>query len=305
VIAVELLVVGSGPAGVAAALHARQQDLDVLLVGDEPPGGLARAARRIDNLPGLPAIAGARLGQRLQRQLERSGVACRPGRLLQLARRDAGFVAEHGGGTIAARCAILACGTRPRGVELEGWTACLEQGRAHRDARSLPRTLDGARVLVLGGGEVALDTALTCSDRGARVAVAVRGATPRARSQLVVEVQRAGIELWPQVRALRCTVDAHGACVELEGPGAPHARVVASHVVACIGREPERSLLRGLGLVVDGDSAVATSVPGLFVAGDLRRSARRYIAPAVGDGVQAACLAHGVLRPGSRHEVER
>ncbi|MFH1811730.1 MAG: NAD(P)/FAD-dependent oxidoreductase [Pseudomonadota bacterium] len=290
-----LLVIGAGPAGVAAALQAAALGIEITLVADEPAGGLARAARRIDNLPGLPRISGIGLGQRLQTQLGQAGITSIAGRVRSLTRRDQEFVAEQDHGTIVAHAVVLASGTRPRTVDVEGWDRCTERGLAHRDLRTLLDLPEGKRILVLGGGEVALDTALSLADRGARVAVALRGDRFRARPALLHEARASGVEIWPGLTARRCEPTREGLLAILGGEAAPRTQVEVAHVVACIGREPETQLLRGLGLPGDRPLQRLQPVPGLYLAGDLTRDSQRYIAPALGDGVHAACLAHGYL----------
>jgi thioredoxin reductase (NADPH) len=276
---VELLIVGLGPAGVACALQASRDGLDVLAVTDEPVGGLVKAARRLDNLPGEPGISGAALAEKLATQLSISKLPIVSSHVSAL-HREQDFVANFADGRILrARCVVLATGTRPRDFDFKHGP--------HRDARTLPEDLSDRTLVVIGGGEAALDTALTCRDRGARVAILVRGANIRSAERLIDEALSAGIEIFYRT-----------AVQEISGqPGAyllgcSGGRTIEAHELAvCIGRVPRDELARELlaeGLPL---GAIRTDCPGLLLAGDLVRGRERYVATAMGDGQRAALAA--------------
>lgn len=285
----DLLIVGAGPAGVSCALQAVRDGLGLALVGDEPVGGLAAAARRIDNLAGMPGVSGREIAERLARQLAERGVAARRGAVVGLRRADGLFHATlDDGARIAARTVCLAAGTRPR-----PWPP--SEGRdVPRDARAWPEDLRDARVVVVGGGEAALDTALTARDRGGRVVVLIRGAAPRAVTGLLEEARRLGVEV-------RCGVEVTGLA------GGPDAwtletadgrRLEADRLAVCVGREPRRELLDALGARDPAPDVASPDVPGLFCAGDLIRGRERYVATALGDGQRAAVAAREFLERG-------
>ncbi|HUU01408.1 MAG TPA: NAD(P)/FAD-dependent oxidoreductase [Myxococcota bacterium] len=276
----DMLIVGLGPAGVACALQGVRDGLDVLAVSDEPVGGLVRAARRLDNLPGEPGISGAALAEKLTAQLSMSALAVVVSRVTEL-RREGDFVAELADGhSLRARSVVLATGTRP-----SEWN----HGHGpHRDARTLPSDLSDRDVAVIGGGEAALDTALTCRDRGARVAVLVRGAQPRSAERLVEEALGAGVEI--HSNTLLQEITGHpGAYLLVCSAG---QTLEAHEMVVCIGRIPRDELAGGLlpGGLPPG--AIRTVCPGLLLAGDLVRGRERYVATAMGDGQRAALEAY-------------
>ena len=282
----DLLIVGTGPAGVSCALEAARQGLEFLFVGDEPVGGLVPAARRIDNLAGLPGIAGRELAGRLAAQLVGRGVAARRGRVVALRReRDLFHAALDDGERLVSRTVCLAVGTVPRAWAPAG-------GReVPRDARAWPAELAELRAVVVGGGEAALDTALTARDRGARVVVLVRGAAPRGSPALLAETRRLGVELRCGVEVTALGGEAGAWHVEL----ADGSRVDAELLAVCIGREPRSDLLAGLGLRGLEPDVLQPAVPGLFCAGDLIRGRERYVATALGDGQRAALEARAYV----------
>ncbi|MBN2492991.1 MAG: NAD(P)/FAD-dependent oxidoreductase [Deltaproteobacteria bacterium] len=278
-----LLVVGLGPAGVACTLQAARDGLDVLAVSDEPPGGLLRAARRLDNLPGCPGASGLSLCEQMALQLAASRAAQLRARVERLERSaDGAFSASlDSGERIRSRCVCLATGTRPRpwDVPVEG-----DGRRVHRDARSLPEALADRRVAVLGGGEAALDTALWARDRGAEAVLLARGEKLRSAPGLEAEAREAGVIIQLESRVERAACTELGWALALD-----RGRVFrADELVVCIGRVPRDELL----------PASTESRAGLFLAGDLTRGRERYVATAMGEGQQAALAAAAFVQTG-------
>ena len=112
---IDLLVVGLGPAGVACALQAYRDGLDVVALGDETVGGLVRAGRKLCNLPGLPSISGEDLCTRLAGQLREVGMLVYHGHVSSIERKDRMFsVMLAAGRELSVRTVCLATGTRPR-----------------------------------------------------------------------------------------------------------------------------------------------------------------------------------------------
>jgi thioredoxin reductase (NADPH) len=285
---IDLLVVGLGPAGVSCALQAYRDGLDVVALSDEPVGGLVRAGRKLCNLPGLPSISGEDLSARLAGQLREVGMVVYHGHVSSIERKDGMFsVMLAAGRELSVRTVCLATGTRPR-----DWDISVGGQPLHRDARSLPESLRDSRVVVVGGGEAALDTALTARDRGAGVLVLARGERLQAVAGLIGEAGRRGVEVRLGTRVARVT----------GGPGmwvltcSGLEPVKAQHLIVCIGRVARDELLGGL--IVGGfePGVEQKSMPGLFLAGDLIRGRDRYVATAMGDGQRAAIAAATYLQ---------
>lgn len=309
----DLIVIGLGPAGAACALQAQRDGLAVLGVDEAAPGGLISAARRVENLVTHPGgISGDALARRLARSLKDAAVPLRRARVLRVEAMDegeapaglsTGFQVTLGDPRpdsavleaearplerLYCRAVCIATGTAPRGLppELQRISA-----RCHRDIRSLPTALEGRRVLVIGGGDAALDSALSVVDRGGQALVLVRGERPRAAAHLLEALEGREIDLLCSSHV--CGVE------EIPPPGAPTKKITVAYrrgqgasleaaptllevdeLLACVGREPRRELA-----CPDADS----SIKGLFFAGDvLRPPGERFIAPAMGDGVRVA-----------------
>jgi len=285
-----VLVVGSGPAGIAASIQAHRDLVDHIVVGREPAGGLLPAAWRIDNLPGFPGgIPGRALARRLARQAARLGLPVEVDEVADIELEIGGFLARlASGGAVRARAVILATGTHPRDFSATGAGEVAARGRLHRDARSLPARLSGRSVAILGGGDAALDTALSVHQRGGRASILIRGRALSANPRLVERVAERGIAIETDRIVDRLGVDRTGVRID---PGG----LAADHVVVCIGRVPEDTLYRSL--VPDGPIPweVETPIEGLFLAGDLVAGADRYVAAAQGDGQRAMLAAERYL----------
>ncbi len=314
----DLIVVGLGPAGVSAALQAQREGLSVLGVDEQGIGGLVSAARRIDNLGSHPGgISGRAFVGRLARSLADARIPIvratvtlletlsrAPGEgRFRLEARSGSRRANRPGPTMAlrARAVCLATGSLPR--ELPSlWD---EVGPWHRDIRSLTKPQRGRMVLVLGGGDAAFDTALSLTDRGARVLVLVRGEAPRATPRLIKEALRAGVDVVTGARVValapmgasgRFRVNYQVAGVDHDGAPAALSAVEVDGLVACIGREPRLELAR---------PDESSSIKGLFFAGDVLRPPReRFIAPAMGDGLRVSLEAAALLEAEASEEGE-
>jgi thioredoxin reductase (NADPH) len=194
--------------------------------------------------------------------------------------RDAGAFAARlaSGREIVSLTLVLATGTRPRPWHVGG----CEDLPVHRDVRTLPADLDDRTVAIVGGGDAALDSALSVHSRGGTPVVLVRGGSVAANARIARRVEERSIEVRPG-----CAVDA----VSRRGDRILVAGLEADHLLVCIGREPDDVLYRML--VPDGPlpPTVETHVPGLFVAGDIIAGHERFVALAQGNGQRAALLA--------------
>jgi thioredoxin reductase (NADPH) len=283
---VPILVVGAGPAGLAASIQLGRDLVQHLVVGREPAGGLLPAAWRIDNLPGFPGgVTGTALARRLAEQASALDLPIVEDEVKSLATAGEAFVARlASGGALEARAVILATGTRPRPWSVPGAEDATPSGLLHRDARTLPADLEGASVAIVGSGDAALDSALSVHRRKGRAVVLARGSLGRANERIVERVERRSIEVVTHSPVERIRVS--GSRVALLPQG-----LEADHLVVCIGRTPDDGLYRMLVPGGPPPSSVETLLPGLLAAGDLIAGRHRFIARAQGDGQRAALLA--------------
>ncbi len=248
---------------------------------------MTAAARRIENLPWLPGpLSGRDFQSLLSLRLAEAGIEPFNDGIRDVRRDGACFVVTAGRfGEISCRALILACGTEPAACSLPGLAEATLSGRIHRDIRSLPESLAGERVIVVGGGEAAADSALGAQDRGGRVAMFVRKDRLTVRPGLAEELGRSAVEFGFGYEPRLVSASAGGLAMEMMSASGLR-RVEGGHLLLCLGRRPRLDLYWKLGRGVR-PGRIDTVIPGLFLAGDILRERDRYIEPAMDDGMLA------------------
>ena len=303
----DVLVVGCGPAGIAAAIQAHRQRLAVRALDRSGPGGLLRAANRVENYPGFPGgIRGAELAARAVSQASAIGIAFEREEVERIERRSDGtFDASLArGARIEARSVVLATGTRPRELGIPG-EAALRGSLVFDRADEVPVGPAARDLLVVGGGDCALDQALSLAERGARVTVLVRSGRTRALSLLVERSKRAGIDLRFDARPVGLRAEDGSLVVSVAAPEGP-LELRCGGLLVAVGREPVTPAVGAIPrdrLLREVDAVGRSAVPGLYVAGDCRGGRARQAAIAAGDGLRAAIDALEYLENGRWREA--
>jgi thioredoxin reductase (NADPH) len=321
------VVVGGGPAGLGAAVYASSEGLRTLLVERTATGGQAGTSARIENYLGFPdGISGSQLAERARRQAVKFGAE-------MVSARDVSAVEVQGaarivrfadGATIAAHTAILATGVAYRQLDAPGVEALTGRGVFYGAALTEAASCAEQDVYVVGGANSAGQAALHFALLSRSVTVVVRGPslTTSMSSYLIDQ-----IEATPNIHVRPCTsvAEAHGSD-HLEGVTLVDANTGEKESVSTqwlfvfIGAEPrtdwlDETVLRdehgfvfaGPDLLVDGQRPAGwplerdpyhleTSVPGVFVAGDVRADSVKRVASAVGEGAMAVMLVHRYLQ---------
>jgi thioredoxin reductase (NADPH) len=277
-----IVVVGAGPAGCAAAVQCARLGARPLVVDRRGRGGgLVENGFRIENYPGLEPLPGPAFAELLRGHLDRFGLAVERVSVLGVEQDGADLLLRTDGGTIGARAVILAPGTLPLPLGVDG-EAALDGSLVFCEVRDLLAAVPRPkRVVVVGGGEAACDYALTLARAGARVTIAVRGDALRARGRLTdLVAAEPGVALATSTTVLaigdaggrvRLAVRSRGGSGELEADAA---------LVAVGRRSAAPKLVPPL-----------TAHRGLFIAGDARLGSLGQVGCAVGDGLLAAAEA--------------
>jgi thioredoxin reductase (NADPH) len=302
---VDLLVVGGGPAGLAAAVYGASEGLDTLIVESTALGGQAGSSRRIENYLGFPAgISGTELTSRAVSQARKFGarpatpyraLALEPGNGRHLVRLED----DH---EIAARAVVLATGADYRRLPLDG-LADYEGTSVFYGAGPPEAQLCGAsRVAVVGGGNSAGQAAVWLARGGALVTLLHRRGHLRETMSdyLIRELERYGVA----VRDRSEIAELHGTEGRLEAVTLKSGeRLPFGFLFFFLGAQPCTEWLNDAvaraadGFILTGEAAGAgnlleTSVPGIFAAGDVRSGSTKRCAAAVGEGSMAVQFVH-------------
>ncbi|HMF27777.1 MAG TPA: FAD-dependent oxidoreductase, partial [Candidatus Cybelea sp.] len=321
----DVVVVGAGPAGLAAAVYGASEGLDVLVIEANAPGGQAGSSSRIENYLGFPTgVSGEELAGRAYAQAEKFGAQLLTDRALRLeCDRHPYRIYLDDGGTIAARSIIIASGARYRKPPLEN-LARFEGDGVYYGATSIEAKLcKGEDVIVVGGGNSAGQAAVYLASNGAHVYVLVRsGSLARSMSRYLsrrIEEMRE-IELLTQTEIVELLGDDRLRAVRWKNnqTGAIEEHPIA-HVFMMMGAAPNTDWLEGCvardaqGFIKAGsdlsveDLSLAhwplarspylleTSLPGVFAVGDARCGSIKRVASAVGEGSIAISFVHQVL----------
>ena len=309
-----VVILGSGPAGLTAALYASRANLEPLVVegggGGDPtdvPGGQLMLTTDVDNYPGFPeGILGPELMDRMRKQAERFGTEFTTGALQDVSLAERPFVLTLHAGGVRAETLIVATGATAR------WLGLPEEleFRTRIGGVSACATCDGffykgKEVLVVGGGDTAMEEATFLTKFATRVTVVHRRDTLRA-SKIMQEKARKN----PRIAWLLDSVvekilggsgqGVTGALVRNLKTGAV-SEVSAGGVFMAIGHIPNTGLLKGKletdenGYLLTRGGTTATSVPGVFAAGDVQDHRYRQAVTAAGSGCMAAIDAERFL----------
>ena len=306
----DLVIVGGGPAGLTTAIYAARENLETLIVDSKGLGGQAGVTERLDNYPGFPdGIAGAELADRFVKQAERYGVE-----MLQAVSvthiTDEGHreidVETATGDHYHARAVLVATGSSYRRTGAEGEDALIGAGIHFCATCDGPFYKGSKELLVIGGGNSGLEEGLFLTQFTEKVTVIEHGDSLRASKLLqdkVMNHAKMRVLLRRTVKEFRARDDRSGklgeVSIENQETGELETLSPAAAFVF-VGLDPNTSFLQGaLELDERGfcktDPMFATSIPGVFAAGDVRGGSTKQLASAVGEGAAVAIQIRGYL----------
>ena len=317
----DLVIVGGGPAGLAAAVYGASEGLRTVMVESEAPGGQAGQSSRIENYLGFPAgLSGSDLARRATDQARRLGAELLTVRdAVGLRAEGAGRILElSGGGTLSANCVLVASGVAYRQLDAPGFSDYTGAGIYYGAALTEARSCADQHVVVIGGANSAGQAAVYFSGYASRVTMLVRAdSLAKSMSHYLVEQIQALENV--EVRTGAQAVAAEGEDGSLralrvrERSGAERLEAVDACFVF-VGAVPRTDWLEGVvarderGFILAGSEVrecgwplrrdpyvLETSVPGVFVAGDVRARSIKRVASAVGEGSMAVSLIHEYL----------
>ncbi|TMK27016.1 MAG: cyclic nucleotide-binding protein [Actinobacteria bacterium] len=313
----DLIVIGSGPAGLAASVYGASEGLSTVCLDAVAIGGQAGASSRIENFVGFPnGISGGDLAARAAVQAMRLGARLNAPTEVVGLHAEVGFhaVTLGDGSEIPTRAVIVASGARYRRLAVEDLGRFEGAGVYYAATDLEARVCDGTPVIVIGGGNSAGQAAIYLGQHNCKVTIAIRGGElAHSMSQYLIE----RIEADPKIDLMiHVEVQELAGRDHLEQATIRHTDTGQLQAIACtglfcfIGAEPATGWLsdsvrldRGGFILTDrqlprpvagtpGPLPFETSVPGIFAAGDVRHGSMKRVAAAVGEGSSAVRSVH-------------
>lgn len=290
----DLVVVGAGPAALAAAIYTTREDIETILYEKAVPGGLAAVTDWVDNYPGFPkGISGLDLAENLRLQAERFGADIKLGEVSNITDEGDHKKLVTTDGDVLARAVLIATGTDYKKIGVPGEKEFYARG-VHYCA-----TCDGAfyrdkKIVVVGGGNSAVQEALFLTKFASHIDLLVRSKIT-ASDVLVHELEKND----------KISVHLGTTTDEIVGQDNKVTKVIGTHegkkvefptdgVFIFVGLKPNTEFLKDTAINLDkigfitSDDKLQTSMQGVYVAGDVRQGATMQIASAVGEGATAA-----------------
>ena len=317
----DLVVVGGGPAGLAAAVYGASEGLRTLLVEREATGGQAGTSTRIENYLGFPSgVSGDDLAARAGEQAVRLGAEIVVTRSVEsiTPSGDCHTVELDGGRTLGARALILASGVSYRALDADGLDAFAGIGVFYGAARTEAAAMQGRDIILVGGGNSAGQAAVFFADYARSVTILIRGESLSSSMSryLIDELERKpNVHVRTGGEVARCTGNTRLECVVVRNRADGSLDEIDAHALfifigadANTGWLPKEIICDERGFICTGRDVtdlmpeawplerdpylLETSVPGIFSAGDVRHGSIKRVASGVGEGSIAIAFVH-------------
>jgi len=323
----DTIIIGGGPAGLAAAVYGASEGLRTIVVEREAPGGQAGTSSRIENYLGFPSgVSGDELASRALQQARRLGAEILVTR--SVARIDSATrqVCLDGDDIVRGRTIILATGVTWRRLDVDGFDRLIGKGIHYGAARGEASATHGLDVHLIGAGNSAGQAALYFANHARMVTLVVRGdSLEKSMSRYLIEQleTKSNVTIQPRSEVVAAHGDTHLTAIDIrDGATAKIHRHDCGGLFVFIGADAETGWLPadiardGRGYVLTGDDVVKagrwshgrdpylleSSAPGIFACGDVRLSPVKRVASAVGEGSMAIAFVHKYLQQDARAE---
>ncbi|MEU4410386.1 FAD-dependent oxidoreductase [Streptosporangium sp. NPDC023963] len=304
----DLVIVGAGPAGLAAALYGASEGLDTVVLEAVAAGGQAGASPRVENHLGFPSgISGGELAERALIQSRRSGARFGvPAEAVSLERMDGHYDVGLGeGGPVRGRTIVIATGARYRRLDVPRLESFEGNGVHYAATVAEAGSCGGGPAVVVGGGNSAGQATILLARYASSVRLVVRGGDlgermSRYLTDRIRDHPRVEVTLGTEVRELVGARTLEAVLVENRRTG-ERTLLETRSLFVLIGADPRTGWLSSAvtlddrGFVVtgfDGGLPLETSLPGVFAVGDVRSRSVKRVASAVGEGATAVRLVH-------------
>ena len=300
----ELVIIGAGPAGLAAAVYGRRAGLDTLILEKGIPGGQINITDEIENWPGTIHSTGSELGETFRKHAEHFKAEFRSCTVHKIDLRDGSKFVVTDSGEIEAEAIILATGASFRKLGCPGEAEFTGAGVSYC-AVCDAAFFEGETIAVVGGGNVAVEEAGYLTRFADKVYIIHRRDEWRA-DRLAIEQALANPKIVPVWNSVVESIEGEGVVEKLVLKNVKTGEISDLPVAGCfvfVGTEPNVAYLQPESSVVkqtrggwiDTNDKMETSVEGIFAAGDIRDKYLRQVVTAAGDGAVAAMAAYSYI----------
>lgn len=299
----DLIIIGVGPAGLSASIYASRYSLDVLVLGKEA-GGCMNESYNIENYPGFEAITGFDLGQKMKQHAEKLGGEVKQAVVSRIEKIEGGFEVEANSEKFQAKRLLLATGTVFRNLNIPGESEFSGKGVSYCATCDGPFFKD-KKVIVVGGGNSALNASLSLSKYAKEVVVFFRAEKPTAIPRYQERVAKTeNIKLVGKTNLTEIKGDQKVTGVVLDNPWNGKTEHEFDGIFIEIGSMPDAKLFKDLGVELDEKGYIqvsadqSTNVEGVFAAGDITTGSNgfRQIITACSEGAVAVAAINDLVQ---------
>lgn len=301
----DLIIVGAGPAGLCAALYAGRSELDVVMLEAGVPGGQLLLTELVDDYPGLEDVGGFELVEKMSNHAKKFGVEATLGRVEKITRDDDGYflIDIEGGVRYRAPAVVFTAGGTPKRLEVPGEDKYMGKGVTYC-AICDGAFFKGEKIAVIGGGDSAAEEGEFLTRYGSSVTLIHRREELRAQAVLArrfIEHPKTDVIWNTVVEEIRGDDNGVTGLALKNVETGEQSELSVTGIFIFVGFTPN---VETVGMHVEHDSGgyiktdrdMRTSIPGFFVAGDVRSQLVRQITTAVGDATTAVFSAEKYLQ---------
>jgi len=299
----ELIIVGAGAAGLAAGIYGARSGLKTLILEEKMAGGTTADAPLVENYPGFQSISGRELAEKMVAQCRKLGVEIHElEKVVSLDFKGERKIVETDKVTYETKTVVIASGTRYRELGIPGEKEFRGRGVSYCGVCDGP-LFKNKRVLVVGGGNSAVITALYIAELASEVKLTHRRGMLRAEEVLVQALRKKNVEmLWNTEAKEIKGANVVDKALLFDNKTGETKEVKVDGVFIQVGETPNSQLAKKAGVNVDGEGYIIvdvrqhTNMAGVYAAGDVTNHPVKQVGTAVGQGITAALEAYAYIR---------
>ncbi|MGB9842570.1 MAG: thioredoxin-disulfide reductase [Candidatus Bathyarchaeales archaeon] len=300
----ELIIIGAGAAGLSAGIYGARSGLKTLIIEEKMAGGATSDAPVIENYPGFLQIGGSELAEKMLLHCRKAGAVIRELEFVTaLDLKGERKIVKTARAAYEADAIVIATGSHYREIGVKGEKEFRGRGVSYCGVCDGP-LFKGKKVLVVGGGNSAVTTALYLSGIVAEVFLAHRRDAFRAEEALVKDLaskKNVQVFLNTEVKEIKGEKFVTGVLL-FDKKTSETKELAVNAVFVQVGEAPNSQIAREAGVEVDDEGYIKidifqrTNIPGVYAAGDVTNHPVKQVGTAVGQGITAALSAYGYIR---------